>query len=370
MSSIHPPPRIIQRSKSHPGRGAVANPAGRFERREAVRDDIELDDGWGTIAAVRDERPQTTLTWDSARSVISNNDSPDTPHDRSINPYRGCEHGCAYCFARPSHAFLGLSPGLDFETRLFAKRDAPARLREELARPSYRPKPIVLGINADAWQPVERRLRISRGLLEVLLECRHPISLITRSTLILRDLDLLAALAREGLVEVAFSIATLDVELERRMEPRAATAARRLSAMSQLAAVGVPVRVLVAPVIPGLSDAELEAILERAAAAGASAAGFILLRLPHELRELFPAWLREHYPQRAERVLSLLRQLHGGRIYHAEYGRRMRGSGPLADLLAQRFERARRRLGLDRPSPPLRCDLFRPPSCGGQLPLL
>ncbi len=357
-------------TKCHPGRGAVANPSGRFERRDVERAAIELDDGWGTIAAVRDERPETTVEWDSARSVISYNDSPDTPHDRSINPYRGCEHGCVYCFARPSHAFLGLSPGLDFETRLFAKRDAPARLREELARPSYRPRPIVFGINADAWQPVERRLRSSRELLEVLWECRHPVSLITRSTLILRDRELLAEMAREGLVEVAFSIATLDAELERRMEPRAATAARRLAAMAELAAAGVPVSVLVAPVIPGLSDAELENILERAATAGAIGAGFILLRLPHELRELFPAWLREHYPGRAKRVLSLLRQLHGGQLYNAEYGQRMRGSGPLADLLTRRFERACHQLGLDRPLPSLRCDLFRPPPRGGQLSLL
>lgn len=322
------------------GRGSASRPDNRYSAFSRERE----DDGW-----TPDETsgPETELIVDRAKSVIVANDSPDVPFRLSINPYRGCEHGCAYCFARPSHAYLGLSPGLDFETRIAYKPDAPQRLREELADPRYVPSPIALGINTDGWQPIERRLRLTRAILEVLHETRHPVSIVTKSALVERDLDLLADMARENLVQVMFSVTTLDAELARRMEPRAASPARRLEAMGRLHAAGVPVGVLFAPLIPALNDHKMEAVLETSRGRGAESAGYVLLRLPHEVRDLFREWLEIHAPGRAEHVFSLLRQMHGGREYDSRFGKRMRGEGPLAQVLAQRFGIAARRLGLN-----------------------
>ena len=336
------------------GRGAVISPDGRFDawQREAA------DDGWWNA---EEEAPDTELMVDTAKTVINYNDSPDIPYDRTINPYRGCEHGCAYCFARPSHAWLGLSPGLDFETKIAYKADAAETLRRELAKSSYVCRPVALGINTDAWQPVERRLRVTRGILEVLAETRHPVTLVTKSALVLRDLDLLTEMARGNRVHVAISITTLDADLARTMEPRAASPRRRLAVIAALAAAGVPTAVLAAPLIPALADHELEAILAAAREAGAMSAGYILLRLPHEVKPLFRAWLDEHQPARAEYVYSLMRQLHGGKEYDSAFGQRQRGSGPLAEIIAQRFRIAARRLGLDAPSAPLDTTAFSPP---------
>lgn len=337
------------------GRGSQERPDGRFERwrREAC------DDGW--TLEEQSAAPATELIIDNARSVIVETRSPDVPFELSINPYRGCEHGCSYCFARPTHSYLGLSPGLDFETRIAWKPDAPERLREELARPAYRCRPIALGINTDGWQPVERKLGLTRRLLEVLHGCRHPVSIVTKSALIERDLDLLADMARDDLVQVMFSVTTLDRALARSMEPRAATPERRLAAMAALHAAGVPVGVLFAPLIPALNDHELERVLERAAQAGAQNAGYVLLRLPHELADLFPEWLERAEPGRAAHVMSVLRQMRGGRDYDSRFGHRMRGEGVFADLYARRFRLAAARLGLDRARTALRCDRFVPP---------
>lgn len=321
------------------GRGALGNPANRYaeHQREAI------DDGWCP------DEPQplrTELQVEASRTLISYNRSPDLPFDRSINPYRGCEHGCIYCYARPSHAWLGLSPGLDFESRLFYKPNAAALLERELAHPSYQPAPLVLGANTDAYQPLERRLRITRGLLEVLAACRHPLIITTKSALVLRDLDLLAPLAAEGLAAVQISITTLDTDLSRRMEPRAPMPARRLEVIRALAEAGVPVGVLVSPLIPGLTDADLERVLAAAAADGARRARSLLIRLPLELKGLFADWLASHYPERANKVLSLIRQCRDGQLNDARFGQRFTGSGPIADLLQRRFELAARRLGL------------------------
>jgi DNA repair photolyase len=334
------------------GRGAASWVHGRFEKTRAHGEDDgwgsayehALDDGVETIAP----DPRTRVTEERARSVISRNQSPDVGFDRSINPYRGCEHGCVYCFARPSHAYLDLSPGLDFETRLFAKTNAAQRLRAELAKPGYVPAPIALGINTDAYQPIERRYRITREVLEVLAECRHPVSFVTKSALITRDLDLLAPMAREGLVSVHFSITTLDNRLAAAMEPRATAPHGKLRAMRTLADAGVPVGVMVAPVIPMISDHELEHILEAARAHGACNAGYVLLRLPHELKQVWREWLQLHYPDRAAHVMSLIRQMRGGQDYDSAFGTRMRGEGPFAQLLAARFAKARARLGFGR----------------------
>ncbi len=336
------------------GRGAAISPDGRFDawQREAA------DDGWWNE---EEDAPTTELIVDTAKSVITYNSSPDIPYDRSINPYRGCEHGCAYCFARPSHAYLGLSPGLDFETKIAYKADAAASLRRELAKPGYVCRPVALGINTDAWQPVERRLRVTRGILEVLAQTRHPVTIVTKSALILRDLDLLTELARGRRAHVAISITTLDAGLARTMEPRAPSPQRRLSVIAALVAAGIPTAVMVAPLIPALADHEMESILEAARAAGASSAGYILLRLPHEVKPLFRAWLDSHRPGQAEHVYSLMRQLHGGREYDSAFGNRQRGSGPLAEVIAQRFRVAVRRLGLDAPSAPLDTCGFLPP---------
>ena len=339
-------------------RGARSNPAGRFEATRRVPE----DDGWGCL-----EEPlpplETIVLPEPARSVITRNDSPDVPFEQSINPYRGCEHGCSYCFARPAHAYVNLSPGLDFETRLFFKQDAAQRLREELSRRSYRCRPIALGTNTDPYQPVERRHRVTRSLLEVMLECAHPVSVVTKSALVLRDLDLLEPLARRGLVRVFLSVTTLDDALKRRMEQRAASPAARLAALGALARAGVPTGLMFAPVIPALNDHELEAVVEAGAAAGAGSAAYVLLRLPGEVGPLFREWLEAHYPDRASRGLGRLRDMRGGRDNDPRFGSRMRGSGPWAELLRARFAAALRRHGLAaRESVPLDTGQFRPPS--------
>lgn len=348
------------------GRGAVSNPPGRFDGRRIVAVPEDADDPEPTPQPA----PETVLAPERARSVISYNRSPDVPFDRSINPYRGCEHGCVYCYARPSHAYLDLSPGLDFETRIFYKPDAARRLAEELARPDYEPAPIALGGNTDAWQPAERRLGVTRAILEVLHEYRHPVSLITKSALVERDLDVLAPMAEQGLVSAAVSVTSLDASLTRVLEPRAAGPLRRLRVIRTLSDAGVPVSVLIAPIIPAINEAEIEAIVERAAAAGARAVAPILLRLPHEVAGLFESWLRTHYPERANHVLSLLSQMHGGRPYDSRFGRRMTGQGAHADLIRQRVRLAARRFGLDGDMPRLDTTAFRvPPRSGDQMTL-
>jgi DNA repair photolyase len=334
------------------GRGSASHVSGRFEKTSAHGE----DDGWGSVYANATDdsldtvaaHPDTQVTEERARSIISRNDSPDIGFSQSVNPYRGCEHGCVYCFARPSHAYLDLSPGLDFETRLYAKTNAAERLRHALAKPGYVPLPIALGINTDAYQPIERRYRITRELLEVLAECRHPVSLITKSGLIERDLALLSSMARDNLVTVYFSITTLDNRLASRMEPRATAPHGKLRAMRALHEAGVPVGVMVAPVVPMITDRELEHILEAAHAHGARAAGYVLLRLPHELKEVWREWLQLHYPDRAAHVMSLVRQMRGGKDYDSTFGKRMRGEGPFADLIAMRFAKAHKRLGFGR----------------------
>ena len=348
----------VMRAREIRGRGAVSNRTGRFESLavEAV------DDSW---AIPEEPLPplETTVLPEPAQSVISRNTSPDVPFDQSINPYRGCEHGCIYCFARPSHAYVNLSPGLDFETRLFFKKDAAARLREELNRRGYRCSPINLGANTDPYQPLERRLGITRSLLEVLAEARHPVTIVTKSALVVRDLDLLQQLAAERLLRVLVSITTLDDELKRRMEPRAASPAARLATLRRLAEAGVPAGVMFAPVIPAVNDHELESVIAAAAAAGAGTAGYLLLRLPGEVRDLFYEWLETHYPDRADRVRNRIRQLRGGRDNDPRFGSRMRGEGPWADLLRRRFETACQRHGLEHGrARPLETGLFRPPS--------
>ncbi|MCS6854297.1 MAG: PA0069 family radical SAM protein [Elioraea sp.] len=350
---------VPAQARARKGRGAISSPACRYDRFVAVA----VDDGWGTLEGDLCDPPplRTTLTRDRSRSVIAWNDSPDIGFDRAVNPYRGCEHGCIYCYARPSHAWLGLSPGLDFETKLLFKPDAPALLARELSRPGYVPRPIALGSNTDPYQPVERRLRITRAILEVLLEARHPCTIVTKSALVLRDLDLLAEMARLRLVRVHLSVTTLDRRLARLMEPRAAAPARRLQAIADLAAAGVPAGVLAAPMIPGLNDAELESILEAASRAGATSAAYVLLRLPNELRELFSEWLQAHYPERAARVLALIRDTRAGRLNDPRFGTRFSGEGAYAATLARRFEIAARRLGLAGPRQGLDCSRFAPP---------
>ncbi|MDI3260398.1 MAG: PA0069 family radical SAM protein [Sinobacteraceae bacterium] len=347
------------------GRGAVSNPAGRFETRVSEA----ADDGWD-LPEDAAPAPETTVTAESAKSILNRNDSPDLPFDRSINPYRGCEHGCIYCYARPSHAYLNLSPGLDFETRLFYKPNAAELLERELRRPGYRVQPLALGSNTDCYQPIERRLKITRGILEVLARFRHPVGIVTKSTLIERDLDLLIDLARDDLVGVGITLTTLDPELKRRLEPRAPSPAARLRTMEKLAAAGIPVRVMFSPVIPFINDAELERVLEAASRAGASAASYVLLRLPWELKALFREWLDAHYPLKAAHVMSLVQQAHGGRDYSAQWGTRFTGQGQFAALIAQRFALARRRCGLERERAAFNSAVFRvPPEAASQLAL-
>ena len=346
--------RREDRHQVEKGRGAASNPAGRFEatRLEAA------DDGWGSLDEAP-RRPETQLLADRPRRAITRNASPDVPFDQSVNPYQGCEHGCIYCFARPSHSYWSLGAGLDFETRIFHKPGLAQLLDRELAAPGYQCKPINLGANTDPYQPAEREHRTTRALLEVLLAHRHPVTIVTKGALILRDLDLLAALASQRLCSVAVSLTTLDDGLKRTLEPRAAAPRARLRVISDLVAAGVPVTVLLAPMIPALNDHEMEALLQAAAEAGAQNAGFMLLRLPHELGTLFEQWLHEHYPQRADRVLNLLRDARGGRLNDPRFGHRMRGEGAYAVLLAARFKAACRRLGLNQArGPELDCSRF------------
>jgi len=335
-------------SESLKGRGATGNPPNRFEASSTT----PFDDGWSTIEGFADLPPlPTTLTRDASRSVISWNQSPDLGFDRAINPYRGCEHGCIYCYARPSHAYLGYSPGLDFETKLTYKPEIASLLDRELRKPGYEPKPMALGSNTDPYQPVERTLKLTRSVLEVMERFGHPVSIVTKSAGVLRDLDILQRLAARGLVRVWLSITTLDSTLARCMEPRAASPERRLAAVDALGQAGVPAGVLAAPMIPGLNDAELERILERSSRAGARHAGYVLLRLPHELRQMFESWLAEHYPDRAAHVLSLVRQTRAGALNDSRFHERFRGQGPYADLLAQRFARAARQWGFEDRAP-------------------
>jgi len=346
------------------GRGAPANPPARFVATRTA----PVDDGW--TPEPTPESIATEVRPERSRSVISRNDSPDIPFEQSINPYRGCEHGCVFCYARPTHAYLDLSPGLDFETRLFYKPDAAALLRAELARPGYRCRHIMLGANTDPYQPIERRLGVTRAVLEVLAETRHPVSITTRSALILRDLELLRAMAADGLLSVFVSITTFDDELKRRLEPRSAASGARLHVLRELSAAGVPVGVMAAPMIPAVNDAELETILTRAAEAGARRAGYVLLRLPLEVKDLFRQWLDAHLPERAAHVMALVQSTRGGRDNDARFGQRMGGTGAWAQLLHDRFRLACRRLGLDSGrATHLDHTLFRPPADGGQLQL-
>ncbi|MFL6599892.1 MAG: PA0069 family radical SAM protein [Steroidobacteraceae bacterium] len=349
-------------SQSLKGRGALSNPPVRFESTAVEK----IDDGWSHEEDGTTSLPQTVLP-DAARSVITTNSSPDVGFDQSINPYRGCSHGCVYCFARPTHAYLGLSPGLDFETRLFYKDNAVELLRAELSKRNYQCKTIALGINTDGWQPLEKQMQVTRSILTVLAECRHPLTIVTKSALVVRDLDLLQDLARDHLVSVMVSVTTLDNNIKRTLEPRTASPQARLKVIEQLASAGVPVGVMVAPVIPALTDHEMERILESAKTAGASSAGYTLLRLPHEVKDLFREWLAAHYPDRAQHVMSLINQSRGGKDYQAEFGTRMVGTGVFAQLLRKRFDVAKRKFGLDNAANrhELRTDLFRPPAVDG-----
>jgi len=345
------------------GRAAAGNPRNRYHSRSHQ----PFDDGWGTQQA----SPLRTSTGiDHARRAISYNDSPDIPFDRSINPYRGCEHGCIYCYARPTHAWLDLSPGLDFESRLFARPELPERLLEELAAPAYRPAPVAIGAITDAYQPIEREHRTTRRVLEILHRTRHPALIISKSAMIERDIDLLSAMAADGLVEVAVSLTTLERPLARSLEPRAAAPQRRLQVIETLSAAGIPVRAMLAPVIPVLNEPEIEVLLQAAQAAGARSADYVLLRLPLEVAPLFRGWLEHHHPDAAGRVMNHVQDTRGGRDNDSRFGRRLRGSGAYAELIRRRFVLAARRLGFA-PTPPLRCDLFRPPAPDiVQLPLL
>ncbi len=346
------------------GRGAQSNASGRFETEARVA----FDDGWQSL----DELPpfKTTVAIDAARKVISRNNSPDIGFDRSINPYRGCEHGCVYCFARPTHAYMGLSPGLDFESRLFVKPDAPQLLEKELAAPGYEPRVIAIGTNTDPYQPIEREHKIMRGILEVLEKAGHPVGIVTKSALVVRDIDILERMARRNLAKVAISVTTLDPKLARTMEPRAATPPKRLAALRQLTEAGIPTVVMTSPIIPALNDAEMERILDAAAHAGVKEASYIVLRLPLEVRDLFREWLMANYPDRYRHVMTLIREMRGGRDYDSQWGARMSGTGPLAWMIGRRFEMACERLGLNKRRTRLTTAHFiKPNKAGEQLDL-
>ena len=346
------------------GRGAESNRSGRFEPLSRHAD----DDGWGSLDVLPPLK--TEVQEEQARRIITRNESPDISFDRSINPYRGCEHGCAYCFARPTHAYMGLSPGLDFETKLFAKPNAARLLQKELAKPGYEVRTMAIGTNTDPYQPIERRYRIMREILEVLDATSHPVGIVTKSALVVRDIDILSRMAERGLVKVALSVTTLDRHLARAMEPRAATPTRRLDTLRLLSEAGIPTTVMVAPVIPALNEAEIERILDAAAAAGVREAGYVLLRLPLEVKEVFKEFLEREYPDRAKHVMSVIRSMRGGKEYDAAWGERMRGNGPYAWQIGRRFEMAARRLGLNREKLRLRTDLFvAPREEGDQLDL-
>ena len=339
------------------GRGAASNPAGRFESTSSVA----VDDGWDAADDdFPDPDPRTSFLPDKTRNIIATNNSPDVPFEQSINPYKGCEHGCVYCYARPTHAFLDLSPGLDFETKIFYKTGPVERLLDAFDKPGYQCKTLAIGTNTDPYQPGEKEHKVTRRILETLLDCRHPVSIVTKGALILRDLDLLSELASLGLVSVGVSITTLDNALKTKLEPRTASPAARLRMVRELAAAKVPVGVMMAPVIPFINDHEIETVVARSAQAGAEFVGYVMLRLPFEVKELFAEWLAEHYPLKAEHVMSRVREMRGGKAYQAEWGVRMRGQGIYADLVAKRFEVARRKNGLGvRTRTALRTDLFR-----------
>ncbi len=351
-------------------RGALSQIQGRFDKAERS----PFDDGW-TPEEQAQTQLKTTVTEERARSIIARNDSPDIPFDQSVNPYRGCEHGCIYCYARPTHAYVELSPGLDFESRLFAKINAVELLKDELSRPGYRVTPLAFGANTDCYQPIERRYGLTRGLIEVLAGCEHPLTIVTKSALIERDIDLLAPMARKNLVKAFVSVTTLDAVLARKLEPRAASPARRLDTIRALASAGIPTGVLVAPIIPALTDKTLEHVLEAGAKAGAARAGWILLRLPNEVRPLFKEWLATHYPQRADHVISIVRQSRGGRDNDPNFHTRMSGSGNFVELIGQRFDLACKKFGLNREQNQmasrggLDCTRFKPPRNSGQLGL-
>ena len=351
------------------GRGAVSNMVGRYEKQTRTLLDDGWDDGWRSD----DDAPpplRTEVITDATRTIIAGNQSPDISFDQSINPYRGCEHGCIYCFARPTHAYLGMSPGVDFESRLFAKPNAAALLAKELSAPGYVPKVIAMGTNTDPYQPLERKMRITRQVLEVLRDFRHPVAIVTKSPLILRDLDILSDMASMGLAKAALSITTLDRHLARTMEPRAGTPSRRLAAIQGLSDAGVPAGVMFAPAIPALNDHEMEAVLSAARDHGARSAGYVLLRLPLEIKDLFREWLEVNAPDRAKHVMTLVRGMRGGKDYDANWNTRMKGTGPYAQVMARRFHMAVKRLGFNLPAPPLAVHKFkRPARLGDQLAL-
>jgi DNA repair photolyase len=342
------------------GRGAQSNASGRYEAEARTA----FDDGWQSL----DDLPafKTTVEIDTARKVITRNDSPDIGFDRSINPYRGCEHGCVYCFARPTHAYLGLSPGLDFESRLFAKPEAPGMLEKELSAPGYEPRMIAIGTNTDPYQPIERERKIMRGILEVLERAGHPVGIVTKSSLVVRDIDILSRMARRNLAKVAISVTSLDPQLARTMEPRAPTPPKRLAALKALSEAGIPTTMMVAPVIPALNDSEIERILDAAAHAGVKEASYVLLRLPLEVRDLFREWLMANYPDRYRHVFTLIRDMRGGRDYDSQWGTRMKGTGPMAWMIGRRFEIACEKLGLNKRRSKLTTDHFVKPKGGGQ----
>ena len=336
------------------GRGAVTNATGRFEKETTEL----VDDGWHPDDPVP---LRTTITEDSTRTIIARNQSPDISFDRSINPYRGCEHGCIYCFARPTHAYLGLSPGLDFESKLFAKPKAAALLDKELRRPSYRPRVIAMGTNTDPYQPIEKKMKITSQVLHTLERFGHPVSIVTKSDLVLQDTDILQKLAQRNLTKVAISVTTLDRQTARKMEPRATTPGKRLQAIRKLSEAGIPTAVMVAPVVPVINDHEIEAILEKARDAGAAEAGYVLLRMPLEIKDLFREWLQEEYPDRADHVISVMRDMRGGADYDSQWHKRMTGDGPYAQLISKRFHLARRKLGFQELSHKLALNHFAPP---------
>src|SRR6266581_3442549 len=355
VPSAFPELAVAIESERRRGRGSQSNASGRYEAEARVA----FDDGWQSL----EELPpfKTTVGVDTSRKVITRNESPDIGFDRSINPYRGCEHGCVYCFARPTHAYLGLSPGLDFESKLFVKPDAPALLEKELSAPNYQPRTIAIGTNTDPYQPIERKYQVMRGILEVLERAGHPVGIVTKSALVLRDIDILSRMARRNLVKVALSVTTIDPKLARVMEPRAATPSRRLDALRELAQAGVPTSVMVAPIIPAINDAEIERILDAASAVGVQGAGYVLLRLPIEVRDLFREWLMTNFPDRYRHVFSLIRDLRGGKDYDSEFGKRMTGTGPIAWMIGRRFEAACEKLGLNKTRAKLTTEHFSPP---------
>jgi DNA repair photolyase len=357
--SMSPLPRRVS-AEERRGRGATINPPGRFETRARER----IDDGWDNPPEALD--PGTQVTLEQARTIITRNDSPDLAFDRSLNPYRGCEHGCVYCFARPSHSYMGLSPGLDFERQLFAKPNAAALLARELGAPGYVPRTLAIGTNTDPYQPIERRMRLMRGILDVLAQANHPVGIVTKSALVQRDIDLLAPMAAKGLAKVAISVTTLDPKISRGMEPRAASPAKRLETIAALTQAGIPVTVLVAPIIPAINDHEIERILTAAREAGAREAGYVLLRLPHEVKDLVRDWLVTHHPDKARHVMSLVKQSREGKENDPRFGTRQVGTGPFAWMIGRRFEIAMEKAGFAKRRLKLRTDLFVPPGGRGE----